>query len=627
MNTTQNIANRDSPHKFNMATCLIFLLPLVFVVFAYSNRDDMFLFESKLVSMLFFTGLLSIVVSVYIAIRHFWFGSVPFIIIYNLADLLLGVYFSYLSISTYLYKGTIINDKFVVYGLSFVNYLLFRMLLANIKLQKALPVIYNGITIVSMVECLVAGLQYANLLPSLNEYFLLTGTFKNPAPLALFLSACLPVSLVLSFYQPRSLIKILSIINVVAIVLILSLTENRASWLAAVIVTSIVVLVRFRLVKRFFPGKTQFALKPLGVIIGGCLLLLMIIVGLYQLKPASADSRILIWRVTSEKIAERPWFGYGYGSFKENYNKWQIDYFINDPGVLTENYFSKNNVRDVAGYIKMAYNEYLEIFAEQGLTGLLLFLTSIVVTLYMGIISLKQTFLTGVMISLLGLVALLIAALFSYPFYSLPTLLMFFIFLAVINSSSGYKRMQLTLEERTFKAALICVIFLIGGLVGILMSIRRHNIYNDYFEAKIAMNRGDSGATELLANLYPVFKDNPNYLLDYSRCLIANGNESGGLKILLQAEKIDNNPAILLLAGSLLEKQNDYRLAETYYVKADLTTPSTIYPKYLLAKLYHFTNEQTKLSKMIDQILNTKLKVKNESSDAMIAEIKALKPE
>ncbi|MFA5229064.1 MAG: O-antigen ligase family protein, partial [Candidatus Paceibacterota bacterium] len=102
----------------------------------------------------------------------------------------------------------------------------------------------------------------------------------------------------------------------------LYLTESRAAILS--LVPGLIWISHSTLMK--MAGKKK---KLLLTIIGSVL-----IVGglfLYRYKPASADGRLLIWRVSADMIADAPLFGHGIDGFSKEYMIYQANYFKENP--------------------------------------------------------------------------------------------------------------------------------------------------------------------------------------------------------------------------------------------------------------------------------------------------------
>ena len=98
-------------------------------------------------------------------------------------------------------------------------------------------------------------------------------------------------------------------------------------------------------------------------------------IGAYQLKKHSADGRTFIWKNTIELIKQNP-LGVGLGNYSGSYGHIQAAYFETGKGMEDE--------ERVAGNPEYAFNEYLQILAEQGVFVFLIFFGITCYSLYIG---------------------------------------------------------------------------------------------------------------------------------------------------------------------------------------------------------------------------------------------------
>jgi O-antigen ligase len=98
--------------------------------------------------------------------------------------------------------------------------------------------------------------------------------------------------------------------------------------------------------------------------VGSFMLILSISTGIYLLKKDSANGRILIWQVTSHLIKEHPVTGHGSGAFSALYMDEQAKWFERRKGT--------DEQAMVAGSPESTFNEFLKLWLEKGLIGVLL---------------------------------------------------------------------------------------------------------------------------------------------------------------------------------------------------------------------------------------------------------------
>lgn len=367
-------------------------------------------------------------------------------------------------------------DFFELIGLS-ILYFQVRILPKKYYLILIASIIVSGI-----IQAVYGNLQLYNVYSSHHNLFNITGSFFNPGPYAGYLAMILPISLYLyldskrkidilkkdadpgkmkfinriknknsliraevkpasiflnirrilisiikQFISGRLKLKLLyaiTLLGSLSITLVLPATRSRAAWLAAITSLAISVLV-------FYPTRRILnnSLKtPLKKVLSIALLICIMVVGLagiYYLKKDSADGRLLIWRVCTEMIKDRPIFGQGANSFEVHYMEYQARFFENNP-------FANPNVADDISY---PFNEFVKVFVELGSVGII-FLLSILFILFKP----SRTNNQRSIYSALGLCSLSVFALFSYPTEILPILINMIILLAVFSRNSIGKR-------------------------------------------------------------------------------------------------------------------------------------------------------------------------------------------
>lgn len=237
---------------------------------------------------------------------------------------------------------------------------------------------------VAAIQSSLGVLQFLDISKSLHSTFNVTGTFFNPAPYAGFLAALFPVVLGGWYFILRqrgangnNMIKVYKyvlILNCFLIVFALFLAGSRAAWLSALVVLICMLLPCIPVLKKwiagFFNVTSQIYFfndlsKRVLLIVALILLIVGMSMGLYNLRPASVNGRLLIWKSTIQMIKDNLLTGVGVGQFSANYMNYQAGYLQSKPD-LQESQLADNNV--------FAFNEYLRGISEMGITGLFLVL-------------------------------------------------------------------------------------------------------------------------------------------------------------------------------------------------------------------------------------------------------------
>lgn len=210
--------------------------------------------------------------------------------------------------------------------------------------------------------------QSTGISQPLSPYFKVTGANDNPNTTAIYLTGCIPILIKrLKQHQNTAIHTILFS----AIILALLTLKCRTAYIGIAVMAAVWLLSNSKLRKNIY--QLHFTKKIIC-----CLLCLTIItisgIFMYNIKKESADGRMLIWKISTSMILEKPQ-GYGYGLFERNYNLTQANYFNNIAGTKLE--------RENASSVSMAYNDYMEQGVEGGVTGLIFHATFYIMVVIM----------------------------------------------------------------------------------------------------------------------------------------------------------------------------------------------------------------------------------------------------
>jgi len=251
-------------------------------------------------------------------------------------------------------------------------------------------IIFSGI-----LQAIYGNLQLYELYPSHHYQFKITGSFFNPGPYAGYLAVVFPVALALSARKPDAganrlylIIKQLSVLNfipvlhyfylaaLILILIVLPSTRSRSAWLAAIISSCFLIATFIKSGKttdnyfrEIIPLKLSIKIRSpkikVFLIVSFVILICTSGISLYYMKKDSADGRLLIWKVTTEMIADKPVTGHGPGGFEANYMNYQADYFAGN---------TDSEKALLAGNNKYTFNIFLKLLTEYGLIGFIIVL-------------------------------------------------------------------------------------------------------------------------------------------------------------------------------------------------------------------------------------------------------------
>lgn len=435
--------------------------------------------------------------------------------------------------------------------------------------------IINFLIITGLVEAVWGLLQLYGFKQSFNANFKITGSFFNPAPYALYLAVVFPLALgtlltikelrinneemmreaqmtfriknlkifrisgILSSFSQFLIIHYsllityityyISLLTVISIILVLPATMNRASWVGVAVGSLFVFNYRYNLLKRmreYMMTKTRrlAAMILLLVIFSG------VGIGLYKLKSGSSRGRLFIWEVTTSMIRQHPAFGIGVGRFEAEYNNYQAEWFMAHPDKM-------DGPRGlVAGNTKYCFNEYLETAAELGIIGLLLFF-ALIISAFLVIKDVRSsirppndtrsandgrrpnaakqmTINDNQNPFIPSLISFLVCSAISFPFWSLPTLILFFLLLIVI-SSYKYPLVSIALPSMVVKQfrLVLSVSLIVGSISLIYYSVSYYRGYYKFDEAVVLYQTGSyEESCKSFSETYERFKFNGPFL-------------------------------------------------------------------------------------------------------------------
>lgn len=583
-------------------------LVLYSLVLSFSSHGDSYLNSEKVTNATLSMVLCIISVVFLLALKGFRKFNLPSI---NVVDLIVAIWFLYLAIGV-VYFDILYNDKFYTFSLAILFYFLVRIIIPFCRKIKYQGIFNRALILLSLFQLSIVLLQYLGYFPVFDDNFKVTGTFKNPAPLALFLCAIFPVSLSALLYKNDSSLKTLSIVNVLFTAGVLVLTQNRASLITVLLISTVMIFHRYQITDKLknIGRRTYLTVLPVSITF-----VIAIFFYLIKYKVASSDGRLLIWKISSNIISRNPFFGTGYGSFKLNYTKWQVAYFEKYPQFLNEKYLSDLRVRDIAGYVKISYNEYLEMILEQGIIGFLIFIIILSIVILRYIKSYKGSETLGYFFSI---TSILITGLFSYPFYSLPTLFLFTFLLAIVIANSDYKEIKL---NRFFS---LSIVFLLVG-VSVFLCSKAFHMRKDQIsllEAETLLVNNDPIKAEIIfEKLADSQSGNPDYLLNYGKCLLLNKKLAKAKHIFIAALSFDYNPMVHINLGNLYKEEGNIDKSDFFYQKAMLINPSHLYPKYLRFKLYYDNNLEDESRKIATEIIHSKIKIRTSLTEEILKEV------
>jgi len=450
--------------------------------------------------------------------------------------------------------------------------------------------------ITGIVQVVIGLLQCLNIVQGHNSVFTVTGFFINPAPYAIYISVLAVFSYVVLLFLTSRGRKYWQLPAVTFFlgcsIFLLVQTGSRSSWVA----TFFVILFTTILYGcKYHPAyiarvKKKFALLSL---------LFLPLAGyagymLYCLKSVSADGRLLTWRISFNILQAHPVSGVGFDNFATAYMNYQHDYFLNKQGAISRYGF-------LAGDIRYAFNDLLQILVEGGVIGGLLFLAMISMIFWGGIRSFlffkyegkgstrKQVLL---LFALGGMAAILIAGLSSYPLSMLPLHLLFWLLAALVSGLQVIPGITFS-TNASIPRRVVSAVLLLTGIAITAYAVNRRKMLINWQECK-RKNEEKSLSGKYsgrLYRLYPALADNGIYMIGAGKAFLNDSNYSKAIEMLNEAKEINPYKDIYYSLGKAYQASGEFEKAEEQYRFVSYSIPNLIEPYYLLAKLYYGKGE------------------------------------
>lgn len=508
-----------------------------------------------------------------------------------------------------------------------VAYISFRILFSSSR--NALKWLFIIICICGILEAMTGIRQALGMQRSNHWLFNVTGSFFNPGPyggyIAIILSVALSYAVGRYGYTSRvfacfrsfrtiTLRKALwaltysaAILSIILIIIVLPSTMSRAAFVAVAVSGLAIFAVRRTILHSFSAYISRNRTKCTVI---GAIALVVICSGayyMYAVKKDSADGRLLMWKIAAKAMLAHPAIGVGPGYFGGVYGDVQAGYFGSEKRSETE--------IKIAGSPEFAFNEYLKIGTETGITGLLLFLVFVFTALF--------RLLRARSYYAYGLLALLVFAFFSYPFSILPIKILFVLFLAAAGTRPNKQRPARTGEIAIIGTALAgcvtAIIMLFTPYTDRIGAVKEWKELQRWYGMEFY-----NYIVEDSPGLYPLLKDNPAFIFAYGRSLNMEEKYRESIGILMLGARQSADPMFYNVMGNSYKALEEYDNAAQSYLKAYYMIPNRLYPLYLLAKLYTEAGDTAQAKVYALQVTDMAPKVESSATREMVQEMEEL---
>lgn len=445
---------------------------------------------------------------------------------------------------------------------------------------------YSGIFMICFLQAVYGLFQFLGWIPSNHAEFSITGSFDNPAGFAAVLAIGFPLGLFL-FLKAKRVERLLLISMLLAIVIAVLLSGSRTGILAVLLSSVTFLIIQKSGIEKF---------RRLRFYILFSVLIVVFFVGtavtLFYQKKDSTNGRLLIWKVSSEMIKDKPVLGHGINTFQAKYMDYQSQYFEN-------NRDSKYEL--LADNVKHPFNEFLKIAVEFGVIGLIVMLSIILFIVWRIIKSQDEKR----SVTLGGLVSLFVFACFSYPLQYVATWLFILVYLSVLLPSKQ-------IEIRNTAISII-----IRSFIVIVCMFSIFNVYkqiNSELAWKVIAMSSLNGKTEVMLPEYKKLhnthlKKNPFFLYNYGAELNVAGKYNESIDILSECKELFNDYDLQMILADNYQKTRDITKAIEVYKHAWDMIPARFLPLFRIFEIYKETGQNDLAQQWAEKILNKKVKI------------------
>ncbi|MBI5182349.1 MAG: O-antigen ligase family protein [Nitrospirae bacterium] len=422
-------------------------------------------------------------------------------------------------------------------------------------------------------------------------------TYGNPNFMSSFLIAVVPVALMNLwhyFYDIKKRYKYS--IAVFILIFCILISRTKGAWLG-LFVSIIVLLILIVKSKGLMPSGYLKKYLKFSVVVVAALAIFAAVITIIlpigsnpivaELSPITRShltikGRELMWGTTLNMIKDHPLIGLGVNTFRLNYQHYQGAFLKENPEYIP-----------YLGSAESPHNQYLEIAAEQGIIGLLLFLWINIVFFKVGIniirseSGLKEK---AVTIGILAAVAAtLVHALVEFPFNLVPNAMLYYLYLGIVMviANKPLKSFKLFKPFKPLASAMTIIItaflsfiFIFQGIGPVIAS----KIHKDAWYLMRDMRYNEVIPLAKKGVKLDPLNDELHLFLGVANYQLGNYNES--LKEYKKAYELYPDYMIPFNIGLIYKRLGDLKPSEEYFKKTIFLRPNLPEAYLKLSEIY-----------------------------------------
>ena len=446
---------------------------------------------------------------------------------------------------------------------------------------------FTGVLILAscILQCVIALFQGTHLIPANHSVFSFTGSFYNPGPLGGYVAVGAVVTAVFWMQVRKRISKFGFAILFLILVSGIIMSRSRAAFMSLFAGLATIVVFKTRI------WGFVIALGAMAVIMG---------LLLYAVYPASADARILIWKVSCRIIEKEPLLGHGTGSFASQYMWAQADYFETGTHTLNERILADDNIHP--------FNEGIRFLCEYGIVGSVIVLCALI---WLATCSLRSR--TEEKKSLVSVwLTFLVFGMFSYPIDVMPLNVLS----AVLLSSfffSARNHLMMRLPLRMAIAIVSCLLlFGIALYSSFLLRVEE--------DVRRTLCQWNPVLDNTLRQEYEYFRHDMTSVDRFAASLSLRGLYEEALPAKEYSAQMLPTGHKLMSLGECYLDAGDSLQAEKLFCIASYMLPAYVRPRYLCFKLYVESSKTDEAVNTAIDIVNQPIKKETAQTRKMVDE-------
>lgn len=474
---------------------------------------------------------------------------------------------------------------------------------------------YLSIVIVTIAtHTLINVLQFLEYLPKFHGLYKISGMFSNPGPSAIFTSSLLIPIATLFWFTYKSKLKIQSILLFIILIANLHILMELKSRSAFIGLSVTVIFFLYGFIKTFHPRflakvKISWLTALLLIVFGGAFYLL------YQIRPDSANGRLLVWISTIHLISENFLLGIGIGKFPSIYPHFQATALQNSDTFKMFSEFSGESI--------YAFNDLLHIISERGIIGVIAFIAIIVITLR-NCSRFKRhrsyRYWRLVVVGGIGstVIIIFVSGITSYPLQILPINLWFWVVVSLLNTIC-YQDHARFKAFQTRPTVIFNALFVLSALFYFFYGTFRLHGYLEWIRFR------DTGhIPQYIDRFSPFLENEALFFQEVGEYYFAKGNNAKAICYFKKSISYDFNKKHFYSLGKAYTQSGNFGKAMDCYQKIENAIPHLITPSYLLARLYYNQNSIIPFQRKAKEALRKEPKVNSYEVRLMKRELKFL---